>query len=348
MAGYGPHRVPLDDALRRAFPRADALRRFVELRLELNFEDVDGSNLPTTRLNLIKWAEATGRERDLVAAAREAQPENRVLEAIAVNIFSYLDEVSPLPWYEPPHPVRTCFIGSEKAIVDRVSLREYVSELMAPDGPRALVVQGAPGSGKSYSLDFIRFIEDKSRDFSVANISLSSPDITPHQLLRSVAYAMGLAGKVENIPPEADQQEQATRWNDDLCAWLFAELRDSEKPWWLIIDGIDQVKLRPATYDLITKLMQGAETARPLRVVLLACSEPLPRVRVRVEEIGAITDEVLRTFFRDFLNHQQREATDDAVDQAIQEVHRIVAVERDDPLWLMKLSGAVALVAKTL
>jgi hypothetical protein len=82
--------------------------------------------------------------------------------------------------------------------------------------------------------------------------------------------------------------------------------------------------------------------------VLLACSEPLPRVRVRVEEIGAITDEVLRTFFRDFLNHQQREATDDAVDQAIQEVHRIVAVERDDPLWLMKLSGAVALVAKTL
>jgi hypothetical protein len=324
------------------------LRRFVDLRLDLNFEDVDEHHLPTTRLNLIKWAEGAGRERDLVTAAREALPDNRVLEGVAANIFKYLDDVSPLPWYEAPHPLRTCFIGSEKGLVNRVDLRNYVSELMTKDGPRALVVRGGPGSGKSYSLDFIRFVEGKSGDFNVAHLSLSNPDVTPHQLIRSIAIRMGLAGKVEDIPPEEEQQEQATRWNDDLCAWLFAELRDSEKPWWLIIDGIDQVKLRPATYDLITKLMEEAESAQPLRVVLLACSEPLPRVRVRIEEIGAITDDVLRTFFRDFLNHQGREATDEALDQAAQKVHGIVGVAPEDPVWLTKLSAAVALVAKNL
>jgi hypothetical protein len=283
-----------------------------------------------------------------VTAAREAQPKNRVLEAVAANVFKYLDEVSPVPWYEPPHPVRTCFIGSEKGLVDRVELRDYVTELMSSDGPRTLIVRGAAGTGKSYSLDFIRFVEAKSREFNVAHLPLSDPDVTPVEFIRKVAYRLGLAEEVK-ILADQEQREQAVRWNDDLVAWLFSELRDIEKPWWLIVDGIDQVKLRADTYDLITKLVLEAESSEPLRVVLLACSEPLPpRVRVRIEEIKAITDDVLRGFFRDFLNHQGKEATDGAVAQAVREVHRIVGVDPSDPLWLTKLSEKVAVVARQL
>jgi hypothetical protein len=348
MSGYGPHREAVANALQRAFPSSDDLEQFTFYKLDLSIETLSGRNLPAVVLSLIKWAEQEGRERELITAARTAKPGNRTLEGIATNALKYLDEAAPLPWYESPNPLRTCFISSDKGLVNRVDLRDHVSELMGRDGARTLVVRGEAGSGRSYSMDFIRFIEGKCREFNVAYVDLTEAgaDIAPDELIRNIAYVMGLGEKVRDIPP---QQEQAVRWNLDLRAWLFGQLRTWEKPWWLVIDGIDQVKPRADTRDLIMKLVQEAETTEPLRVVLLACSEPLPnRVRVRTEEIRAITDDVLSTFFKDVLNHQGREAPPEAVDQAVQEVHRIVAIDPGDRLWLTKLSAAVALAAKQL
>jgi hypothetical protein len=354
MSGYGQHREAVANALQRAFPSREDLDELTSYDLDLNIEELPGSisataSLPALVLSLIKWAEKNGFERKLVTAARGRNPDNPTLEGVAKMVLAYLDESSPLPWYEPPHPVRTCLIGTDKALVDRVDLRDYVRELMVSEGPRTLVVRGGPGSGRSYSREFISFVEGKSRAFNVAYVPLSNPGLTPLQLLRKIAIRTGLLERIKVLDNE-QQDEQAMRENDDLCAWLFTELKDSEKPWWLIIDGIDQVGLPADTYDLMMKIVQEAEMNEPLRVILLACSEPLPpRVqRVRVEEIKTITDDVLRGFFRDFLTHQGRGATDEAVDQAVKEVHRIVGVEPDNPDWLTNLSAAAALAAKTL
>ena len=135
------------------------------------------------------------------------------------------------------------------------------------------------------------------------------------------------------------------RWNLDLRAWLFAEMRSSNKPYWLIIDGIDQVRPRRDTHDLIMKLVQGAEKKEHLRVVLLAYSQPLPiSIQARTEEIGPITDDLIAGFFSDFFEHQHKGASSTDIEKAVEDVKRRVLPS--SLAHLRELSKAVEKVAK--
>lgn len=99
----------LQKALLSAFPDRSELRQMVRFRLEENLETITGGgDLAAIVLDLITWAEASGRVEELVLKARDANPGNPALHAIAeaieqkdgTNGSSGVDEA----WSKPPKP----------------------------------------------------------------------------------------------------------------------------------------------------------------------------------------------------------------------------------------------------
>jgi effector-associated domain 1 (EAD1)-containing protein len=99
--GYGPHREAVADALQRAFSRRNDLERLTYFKLNLNIETLPGNTLGELVVSLIRWAETHGRERDLIEGAREANPGNRMLAAVAEVVLKFLDERSEVPPEKP-------------------------------------------------------------------------------------------------------------------------------------------------------------------------------------------------------------------------------------------------------
>ena len=77
----------LYQALLAAFPSPAALARLVQFRLAQNLDVIaGGDNLGDRVFDLMRWAEANGRLDDLIAGARNENPGNSVLRAVAEEI----------------------------------------------------------------------------------------------------------------------------------------------------------------------------------------------------------------------------------------------------------------------
>jgi internalin A len=80
----------LSDALLDAFPTRNDLEQVVFLGMDTNLERIVGDGPLTHQVSeLIVWAQARGRLDELVAAAREANPDNLRLQQLAVDFGSW-------------------------------------------------------------------------------------------------------------------------------------------------------------------------------------------------------------------------------------------------------------------
>jgi hypothetical protein len=79
----GAQRQQLAEALLSAFTHG-SLERMLSFKLDVNLAAVAGSgNLTDVVFDLVTWSEAQGRTRELIVAARESNPGNPALRAIA-------------------------------------------------------------------------------------------------------------------------------------------------------------------------------------------------------------------------------------------------------------------------
>ena len=77
----------LHSALLSAFPSPDALRQMVYFGLDQNLVSIAGGNdLSAVTLSLIEWARAYDKIKDLIQAARAANPGNPQLRAFAAQV----------------------------------------------------------------------------------------------------------------------------------------------------------------------------------------------------------------------------------------------------------------------
>jgi hypothetical protein len=141
MALTGPQRSELMEALIKAFPNEGALAQFVDHKLDLDLDTVAGGrNRAEVVFNLIRWAEANGRTRELVEKARESNPGNAHLRRVA----DQLQQAAAAPAPDPA--------GPPAAAVDRRALRQVMSqaftleelEALCADVKEELAKVGAP------------------------------------------------------------------------------------------------------------------------------------------------------------------------------------------------------------
>ncbi len=341
--GYGTQKSKLIKALLEAFPENADVEALGEM-LGANADDYAARNARRAQLvtGLLRWAESQGRERDLLDEAIVLNDSNAELNAVVTSIVAYLESVAP--WYVSPDPIATCIVRGDQAFVDRVELRQALQRLTTKQGARTLIVKGDPASGRSYTLQLIVFLADGEPDWTVIDIDLteSGADLGPDGLVRRIALQLGL--DADTIPP---QQEQAPRWNAELRDWVVGKVNQDDRTCWIVIDGIDQVRPRDETMDLIWKLVDAAGKGTKLRLVLLACSEPvtdqLEAFTIR-EEIDHIDRGMVEAFFTLFLTHKNVPATPQLVKEATDAV--MGGVPDAGPDRLRTLERQAAKVAK--
>src|SRR5262245_18148613 len=83
----GDQRKRLTEALLAAFPTEAALSQMASFGLDEHLAVIAGGiNLKDRAFNLVAWAEARGRTEELIEAARDENPGNRTLRAVAEQL----------------------------------------------------------------------------------------------------------------------------------------------------------------------------------------------------------------------------------------------------------------------
>jgi hypothetical protein len=172
-----------------------------------------------------------------------------------------------------------CFLNG-RPFIDRTNLRALLRELKGETPlkkPRILVVRGKEKTGKSHSLNLIKYVAKSFGYESVYVDLLTLPvrnrrDLTPDAIGASIARQM----KLKDMPQPGN--EQLSRWPAAFFSWLAGELRDDEREWWIVIDGFTSVKVSQDVHDFIDDLAGSIEKLDPLdgcRVVLISYDDTL-------------------------------------------------------------------------
>ena len=303
MSLSGEERGALHQALFRALGGdVNALIQMVDIKLDTPLGDVVTLPGPLNDVvfNLIKWAEKRDRKLiELLEGAPDYLP-NPTLKIVAQRLLGQLRQAAPVA--AGGNPFKTCFVRLDRVFVNRNLLREELERMVPAAGNRVLVVNGDPKSGKTYTLELIIYLSRELSSYSVAWLDLSrekpvGSDYTPDMLLRSLAKQM----KIDpgGIPTQAST---SGRWVRELRDWLIYRLDPVGPVWWIVLDGVSQVRLNDPIRDFIEELAFQAEMSPldRLRIVLISYKESLNSIlgRYREEKIGPINRADLIEFFR--------------------------------------------------
>jgi AAA ATPase domain len=254
-----------------------------------------------------------------------------------------LDEIAPGQSLAAD-PVETIWLPGGRPFVDRASLRSAVRELLDPDGRRVLVVNGPPGSGKSYTVRFIRHIADRTGTFETLHIDLAySPSLRPTQVATEITVAMGL------LPIEVDVTSQPDTQVRLLTSSLKSRVWNAGN-WWWVFDNCSSPGLPADTRNLIYALANAAEQDLDnLRLILLGFEQTLgpglDPLALR-EQLTQIGEPDIRQWFGDAYRLAGGDPTPKQIDEAVDVLYR--SVSRDatiaelSPL-LLRLGKALAL-----
>jgi hypothetical protein len=227
-------------------------------------------------------------------------------------------EVAAPPQPPPGQPERPRDVqgGRRFVVLDRSALRSAVRQLMSPFGQRILVVNGPPGSGKSFTAQFIQRVAEQTGAFQVAYVDLDralGPVPGAVDLAETLALQMGESASLPR--PEGSPARQVR----ELAYWLVGRAVASDRDWWWVLDGLSSPALPDDLRDLVLVLAdQIAGASAPLRLVLLGFDQQLPSSKFVIYEqltsIGArdVADfltELLTSLGRDLDPAQIGEAT---------------------------------------
>jgi hypothetical protein len=163
-----------------------------------------------------------------------------------------------------------------EAFLDRRKLRDALRRLASDQGPNVLVVNGPPGSGRSYTRALIEHAARRLATFEVAWIPLEEAGVKlePDGLAWQIACKLG-----RRDAPVPARQSTGKRWAQDLALWLLSLPRPSDPVWWILLDGFDDPDIPEDTIALVQNLalhICSGEAQRRFRLVLLEYPRPLP------------------------------------------------------------------------
>ena len=207
--------------------------------------------------------------------------------------------------------------------VNRRVLRASLRSICVGNGKQVLMVEGPPGTGKSYSVELIRHIAQANRDhIALAYVDLKEEQhamFQPEMLARRIMRQMGRNAAIASIPRLDGGSEPF--WLRELCDWLVGEAEDSGKTWIVVLDGFNNGDLPKNTQDLVVEMITRSVGSSLLRTVLLSYS---PRQRQIMQQDKRIDYEELKPLSREdlqqFMEAHARASNPQAVPTDIERV----------------------------
>lgn len=264
-------RKRLLDALKDVFSTKEQVE---ELTLQAINRSVDqislASDLSAVLLKIITTAEDEGWIGNLVDAAIALRPASQDMKTARAELDLIITN-------EREDHYAACWLIGDRVMVGRSTLRKALCRLSQPEsGKHILVVQGLkPFSGKSHSLQLIRYLEERRGGFKLIWADLSrlaasaeGGILLPQDLGQVLVNQMGLIG----MP--ARENEKDERWVQRFCDWLTGQLLVKQIDYWIVIDSFSKTLLPEGTHDLIRELALRIETnLGRLRLILLSYAD---------------------------------------------------------------------------
>ncbi|MBO3093997.1 hypothetical protein [Cellulomonas dongxiuzhuiae] len=322
-------------ALAVAYPERSALQRVLFERTGRRLDDIVSVNVGNTdmRQQLLIAASDGGWATEVFQLLQDS--ENLSVRQYVRLARDALDVVSnAVVDREDPFLVHRV---AGRPFLDRTELRKQLTELLARDEKRVLVVTGERPCGKTYAWPFLDTL-GRTHGFDPVLIDVASLPATermPVDVVSNVARQLGLP-RLPEVDPLAQGASQAQR----LFTWLIGEARLARQSgaasrWLLVIDSLDKFPLPAETEELFVLMGKGAAENRiaDLRVVLLGYEHQLPvdlSSWVLTDTFSDIDERALRDYF-DFLLRTARGggigpmSADTAIEDAVRQVEEALA-----------------------
>jgi hypothetical protein len=243
----------------------------------------------------------------------------------------------------------TCHLSMQLPFLNRDITRRAFEHFDNPlvyadegQAARVLVVNGPPGSGKSFTTDFLRLLVGLRADqHQVVDLDFKhwtgkplTPDVLAVELVGKAAPEETRAAAkalAEQTVPRLDNQ-RPERWTKRLAIWLAGEANRANKTWHIVLDNFDRPGVPETTHLFIGQLAAGLagvqslawdvldpDMGPPLRLVLLGYPElvPDPRGLIRVRQIEPITSDHLKIHFRRYYQYKGWPVVEPEIDQIV-------------------------------
>lgn len=319
----GPALQHLTEALRIGYPDAATLRRELLERCDRRLDDIVSplAGLAEIRSQVLEDADVHDWLDRLFAMLAE-HPHPSVAEHLRRAVAALEPVVASRLAGEDPFRVLQV---AGRPFLDRDDLRSKLTELLAEERRRVLIVTGRRPCGKSYAWPLLDALARAHRFEPVLLDveTLPATERTPAGVVTNIALQLGLPA-TPPTDPLATEASQAQR----LFSWLVGQARRGrDERWLIVVDSIDKIRppLSPETVELFLLLGQGAADNRiaGMRLVLLGHRKRLPVRLSRVvinDTFDDIGEEAVRAYFAGLVAGGRVEADDAAVDAAVAEV----------------------------
>ncbi len=336
----GEQSEQLGQLLTRAYPTEEAFDMFVRISLdEIPDNFAPSSGIHYRFFQLILKYEAKAQIEELInAVLGDTDHDGNTLLKEGLNSFlEDLQENAFVP--ESIDPFDAYSLPAGRPFINRNSFRNYLRDLHSDNGRRFLLVNGEPGSGKTYSQYLVEVLAHHL-GFKTCFIELKREipsEYDPDVMVRRIDRDLTL--------PETDpfpmQQNVGDRWAQELCDWLVEKIRRlNDQRAWIALDGFSNPDLPNETKTFINFLISAVDRRLPLvRLILLDYERrSLPRDLqpfVHSEDIQDIDQVELKNFFRTSFDYQGIDYDDQQLQALATKILRGVPSDQSRMLEIM-------------
>uniref|UniRef100_A0AAU2JVZ4 KAP family NTPase n=1 Tax=Streptomyces sp. NBC_00049 TaxID=2903617 RepID=A0AAU2JVZ4_9ACTN len=229
--------------------------------------------------------------------------------AVAERLKRELEDAARLHTSPEDHFLTTVLKQGAEVFIDRVELRRRLREFVEDPDKTVLVVDGEPGSGRSYTYHLIRHV-GLHCEFRPVRVTLNRASTADQVVRRLGEY---VSDPCAGLPPL-----HPTRLNDPLPSIDLAVRRivdraaAADAPFWLVLDDCDRLDVNSDVWDCIGKLALAVHEHTPVRpraaprLVLLGYSPTMRQLpyEIRRNEVRDTArmfgPDELRLFFQQF------------------------------------------------
>jgi hypothetical protein len=209
-------------------------------------------------------------------------------------------------WYLCPDPFKSKLLGpgNRMAVLDRDGLRTGLIAITRQDFP-VLAIRGAAGSGRSYSRRVLQHVATHAGngwELVTVDAELDLPDPAhARDLFRTLADSLGLP-----VTFGADEWTEDTAKAREIVTIFVGAFRRHlpRARRWIFLDSLDRQRVQPDLHAAVGHLASKIEKGQLNETRLIVTGHPCdfaPEVLevLRQEDIAQITEQQVRTFFRE-------------------------------------------------
>jgi hypothetical protein len=272
---------------------------------------------------------------------------------IFANAIARIQMEQPPQFHVGRRPWDTIMLAVDLPFLDRKITREaiecfsypLIKEYQPAAGIRVLVVNGPPKSGKSYTFDYIRYINVSLGNliFNIVYIDIEkqfTSKFGPLEFTKALLDQISPEWRSYQLELPGLDNQQPARWSQQLCSVIAEQAAYSNTIQIIVIEGLGEKldpitgKSAPVSREIIEMVMilgaiaTGSQLAQlsqdNLRLVLLGFNHPLPNYmnRLRIDQIQPLSMSDVRQYFENFAAIREKNLSSAALQYMLDDVFK--------------------------